>query len=474
MKLSVIYILFFILLLSACDQGKEKKLTWIQTTNSNRWVNQPAPALGEAQANDTVDLEVFPDKKHQEIDGFGGCFNEMGWEALKSLPEEMRDSVLRQLFDPQAGCRFNLCRMPIGASDFALEWYAHNDSAGDFEMKYFSIKRDHEYLIPYIKAAQKYCPDLKVWASPWSPPTWMKTNQHYACRMSEKNDLTCCEGKEGVDQFLMQAPYLKAYALYMAKFVEAYEKENIPITAIHVQNEPNSCQVFPSCIWTANSLATFIGQYLGPLFENKGLKTEIWYGTIERPYIEPIDSVLMDSAAKQYVAGLGFQWAGREAIPKAHEKYPKIRKMQTETICGDGSNDWAATDTTFGLLKHYFSNGANSYMYWNMILDENSVSRWGWPQNAMITINTFEERVYFNPEYYLMQHLSHFVEQGSHKIAQKGSWSDAIAFSNPDGSIIILLANRSQEEATCRVKVGDQRFVAALPPRSFNTFSIAE
>ena len=112
---------------------------------------------------------IYPENKQQEVDGFGGCFNELGWEALNLLPKAEKDQIIKSLFDTIDGCKFNLCRMPIAANDYALDWYSFNEVDGDFAMENFSIERDRQLLIPYINEAKKYNPHVQIWASPWCP-----------------------------------------------------------------------------------------------------------------------------------------------------------------------------------------------------------------------------------------------------------------------------------------------------------------
>lgn len=116
------------------------------------------------------------------------------------------------LFSPDGDSRFSICRLPIGASDYALEWYSHNEAENDVEMDHFSIERDRQYLIPYIKEALKRNPDLQLFASPWSPPTWMKFPKAY-----------------NYGTLRWEPAILKAYALYFVKFVQAYAEEGITI-----------------------------------------------------------------------------------------------------------------------------------------------------------------------------------------------------------------------------------------------------
>jgi len=453
--------------LLACTQ---KPIEWISTTNDTRWSEENNLSLKNAVDNAPFDA-VITGNTAQTIDGFGGCFNELGWDALQMLSSGARDSILQDLFIPEQGFNFTICRMPLGANDYSRKFYSYNETPGDFEMKNFSIEHDTTALLPYIKEALKYNPKLQVWASPWCPPSWMKTNKHYAChRDTVQNDLPISgEGLEGINQFIMKPEYLKAYALYFSKFIEAYQSKGINIYAVHVQNEPNSCQVFPSCIWTASALRDFIGKYLGPQLQNQN--PEIWLGTMERASVEKIDTVLTDSLASKYVKGVGFQWAGKGAIPGVHQKYPEVKLMQTETECGDGSNDWAASEHTWQLILHYLNNGANAYMYWNIILDETGKSQWGWKQNSMISVDSKTKKAKFNPEFYLIKHLSHFVKPGSKRLITEGM-EDLLAFSNPDGTTVVLVYNQSKNQRNLKIRVGEKSFKVELKPKSFNTFRI--
>ena len=413
-----IFILLLLGFLASCNNKNKNEATvqlQVESTINKYWhtINATDPNDSNAEYI-TQKVNILSDTLFQTIDGFGGCFNEMGWEVLQSICEKEREKVFASLFDMEEGCSFTLYRVPIGANDYAIDWYSHNETALDFSMENFSIERDKQRLIPYIKKAMVYNPDLKIFASPWCPPVWMKTNKHYACRTDNRvNDLPeNKQGEEMLDQFIMEDNYLDAYALYFSKFISAYKEEGIPIYSVHVQNEPNSCQNFPSCVWTPASLAHFIGKHLGPKLETDHPDIELWLGTIERPQPERVDEILQNEDAKKYIDGVGFQWAGKGVIAHINNNYPALQLMQTETECGDGSNDWAAVEYTFDLMKHYFANGASSYMYWNMVLDHTGSSQWGWQQNSMITIDE-NMQVIYSPEFYLMKHFSYFVKKGA-------------------------------------------------------------
>ena len=165
-----------------------QQVEWKYTTNSDRWQNEHNVTVSKAQNQVKYDV-LITSYKEQTIDGFGGCFNELGWDALNLLDSQKKQEVLNSLFHPTEGVCFTYCRTPIGGNDFSRNWYSLNDTEGDFKMKNFSIERDKEALIPYLKSALAINPDMKLWACPWSPPTWMKTTRHYATKPGDHNDL---------------------------------------------------------------------------------------------------------------------------------------------------------------------------------------------------------------------------------------------------------------------------------------------
>jgi glucosylceramidase len=432
---------------------------WIASTAHSTWVAQPGVNLSINRDDAPYDLEVRLDKPQQKIAGWGGCFNELGWVALQSLPEQRRSEVLQNLFAPGRGLNFTICRMPIGASDYATNWYSLDETPGDFELKNFNLDRDRTMLLPYIKAAMKYQPELKIWGSPWSPPAWMKINQSYHL--------------PGANRMIQNPQYLAAHALYLAKYVQAYRTEGVNVFAVAVQNEPFASQVFPSCTWSPAELRDFIRDYVGPTFAREHLAAEIWLGTMNNNQPSAFDTALSDPDAAKYISAVGLQWAGKNALTDLNERYPKLKKIQTESECGYGSFDWSAAEHTFSLMKHYFHHGVSLYTYWNMVLDDSGRSTWGWKQNALIAVNRTNGAVTYTPEYYLFQHVSHFVPADSVILPCDGPSDDALAFSTPSGKIVVILANTQANVQTLSVKVGARNLSVTLRPKSFNTFSLS-
>lgn len=458
-------------------------IRWISTSPEQAWQEQTPieqikrepthttsykQASVEGRLDQWIQLE-YTDQNYQQVDGFGGCFNELGYTALLHLSDEERAEVLHSLFHPEGDHRFTICRLPIGASDYALEWYSHNEVDGDYNMDHFSIERDQKYLIPYIREALALNPNLKLFASPWSPPTWMKTPKAY-------NYGTLRWEKE----------VLEAYALYFVKFVQAYQEQGITIHQIHVQNEVIADQKFPSCVWTGQQLQEFIRDYLGPAFAQHQLDTEIWLGTINAPepweelikkkttdFDDYAHTVLSDPEAYRYITGVGYQWAGKHALQRTVQSYPELKYMQTENECGDGLNSWDYAKYVYNLFQHYWSNGVHAYIYWNMALEPKGKSTWGWEQNSMITVDPVTGHKIHNPEYYVMKHFAHFVQAGAYRVGLTGSWAGkAVAFRNPDGQHVVVLANPLKEPYTVRFSDQESVVELELAPESFHTIVV--
>jgi len=475
-----------ILAMMALLSYSQKKVEWVSSTQTELW--KLHKELASTPVSGKFDVEINPKNMLQTIEGFGACFNEAGWISLSMLSDKDRENIFKELYAPGSGANFTICRMPVGANDFSRDWYSYNETDGDFEMKNFSIANDKETLIPFIKNAQKYNPALKLWASPWSPPSWMKYNKHYALKSLQKGitnvksdewgiDFTGLdnglkpeqEGKEGTDMFIQDDRYFKSYSLYFAKFIKAYRNENINISMVMPQNEFNSAQPFPSCTWTAKGLAKFIS-YLGPQMNN--LNVQIFFGTMERPDQRLVDTILTSVLSKEYIKGVGFQWAGKDAIAGIHNKYPDLTLYQSEQECGNGKNDWNYSKYAWGLMKHYFNNGASAYMYWNTSLVQNSISRWGWKQNSLVSVDPETKKFKYNYDYYVLKHLSHYVKPGAKLVSTSGSFSNILAFINPDKSIVVILQNENEKQKTISIKLGNKIFNAELEPDSFNTLLI--
>ena len=457
------------------------------TTEDNPWFETSSydKSIGGVEADLVVDL----DSKGQTIQGFGTCFSELSYRALSKLSPEDYDAVMDDLFSPEGGMGFTICRMPIGASDFALKYYSFDDTPGDLAMELFSIDNDKQALIPLIKDALARNPELKVWGSPWCPPSWMKVNGHYASRplrsrmggpssrkRLELDNLIRDNGlsdsqimHEGEDSFIQDDAYFQAYALYFKKYIQSYREQGVDVFMVMPQNEFNSDQNFPSCTWTARGITDFL-HYLVPAMKEEGV--EVWFGTMERPNRALVDTVLTDPLIGKDIKGVAFQWAGKDALPLIHESYPELTMVMSEQQCFNGANSWKDFMDAWGLLKHNLDNGVAIYDYWNLALFDGEVSTWGWQQNSLISVDYETGKYRYNYEFYEMKHVSRYVRPGAVYLGTSGSLEEAMAFLNTDGSIAILAAEKTGEPRDLTIKAGNRTVKVNLPANSVSTIII--
>lgn len=447
-----------------------KKIDWRWSNETAQWCSK-TPGQTSGRIDATLSLNGL---EYQTMHGFGGCFNELGWQALQSLAPKDHAKVMNELFSP-VGAGINFCRLPIGANDYSVDWYSLDEVPGDYALEHFSLERDKKALIPYIKEAKALAPDLRLFASPWSPPTWMKDPPVYNW------------GK------LIRTPEnLAAYANYFVKFIQGYAAEGLEVEQVHVQNEPVANQKFPSCMWTGEELREFIRDYLGPAMTQAGLPTELWLGTINAPgcdynrlifdkwatedYDYFANAVLVDPEALKYISGVSYQWGGKIAIQRTFESWwPRLRLMQSENECGFGDNTWEYARYVWTMLKHYISNGAESYLYWNLVLEPLGRSTWGDPQNAMITVDPASGSVTYNPDFYVMKHFSAPIARGAVRLGANGTFAgDSLIFRNPDGSLVLELFNPFQRVLTVALELEGTVYHFPLEPQSVNSIVLSD
>ncbi len=220
------------------------------TKNTTDRLAEKGSLTFQAQAAEMPIVFVDSHKCFQTIEGFGGAFTESAAHTFYKMSPEVRAEILRAYFDPVTGNGYSLCRTHINSCDFSLGNYAYTEVPGDVELRHFTIEHDRHELIPMIKeAAAKVGPSFKLLASPWSPPAWMKTNG----QMNHGGKL--------------KPEYRQAWANYLVRYIQEYEKEGLPIWGLTVQNEPLATQVWDSCIYTAAEERDFVRDFIGPALE---------------------------------------------------------------------------------------------------------------------------------------------------------------------------------------------------------------
>jgi glucosylceramidase len=404
----------------------------------------------------TIMIDI--DKTFQTIEGFGGAFTDATAINFAKLPKDKQDEFLKACFDPVQGNGYTLCRTTIHSCDYSDEMYTYAEVADDKDLKHFSIEPDRKYRIPFIKGALKMAGgNMKIYASPWSPPPWMKTNN---------------EMKHGGK---LKPEYFQTWADYFVKYVKAYEKEGIPIWGLTVQNEPMAVQVWESCIFTAEEERHFVRDYLGPTLRKNGLgdlKLMIWDHNRGIMY-QRAEAVYDDPEASQYVWGLAFHYYVGDHfdnVRMVHDAFPDKQLIYTEAGMG---GDWR---TGMRIAKNMIldlNNWTSGWTYWNMLLDENRGPRHagGLGGTSIVTVNTQNGELTFNPPFYYFGHFSRFIKPGARRIACTSNNDEflATAFINPDEKVAVVVLNLSDADRIYQLWVDGKAIKESAPPRAIMT-----
>jgi glucosylceramidase len=461
--------------------------TLITSGNNTYW------QVGTITTGSTATVTVNESQKYQKWLGFGGCFNEKGWEALQNLSASDRDRAIRLLYGKD-GCNFTWGRIPIGASDYAIVRYTLNQTTGDTLMNNFSVAHDTNYLIPFVKAAQAVKPGILFWASAWTPPTWMKTGA------------TDAGGYDG-GAMRNDPIYLRANALYTARFIEAYNARGIPIKAVFPQNEPGYTQNYPSCGWGkyrkadntevngAEYLSDYVANYLWPTLQNRGLtSTDLWFGTLSNNTYASAYWTAAQSKAGTHIKGVGLQWnnvglvagiasAGYLVMQSEHQcgNYPWLTVYATSPTDANSSNflrayapnNHAYGQESWGLIKNWITAGVNIYSAWNMVLDTGGFNLDQvrlWPQNALLAVNYQTHTLKVTPTYYVFRHLAQFLDTGAVRLGTTGG--DALAFRNPDSSTVVVVYNSTSSAANMTISVRGRLLRFSVPAIGWATLGV--
>lgn len=462
---------FAFLLLNGCGLYAQK-VTVITTTENKPW---QTAAVRPTDAVCDEAIEINSATVLQPVDGFGGTFTERGWDAMQVLTEAQRLALMQEMFGEE-GIHFAIGRTPMGGNDLSLSTYTYNDVPYDWTQRNFSIARDRYILLPFIKLAKQVRPDIVMWASPWTPPYWMKLSEHYSLKSHGINGTNQAHNRldpnyevtMNVTSFKMMDGFLRSYAIYQSKYLQEYEREGIHIDILMPQNEVQWEPCWQCCTWRPEDLAIFVERYLGPQLEQDSLTTDLWLGTINYPNPQWVFRFMENAGAARYIKGIGVQWSGMQAMPAIHERMPQMPLMQTEGICGDGDNDWKDMETSWQRIVHCFANGARSYMQWNMVLGDDLQSLFEWRQNALVIIDRKTGQLSRTPEYWLMKHLSHFVQPGA-SLLKADEKEDLLVFRTQEGNVVAVACNRENNVRNLTLSVDNRNIAVSLKPKSLNT-----
>jgi len=384
---------------------------------------------------------VDPGKQYQEFVGIGAALTDASAETYAKLPSDKQAALLKAYFDKDNGIGYTIGRTNINSCDFSTASYTYV-ADGDKELKTFNIAPDKQFKIPFIKAAIAAAGGkLNLFASPWSPPAWMKDN----------NDML--QGGK------LKPEFYNAWALYFTKFIKEYEKEGMPVWAISIQNEPMAKQRWESCIYTAGEERDFLKNNLGPTMEKEGLKDKkiiVWDHNRDLMY-QRAQTYFDDPEASKFAWGIGFHWYENwsggepmfENVKRVHEAYPDKAILFTEG-CNEKFDlarlpDWKLGERYGRSMINDFNNGMAGFTDWNILLDET-----GGPNHvgnfcfAPVHADTKTGLLTYTNAFYYIGHFSKFIKPGAKRISSTASRSQLLttAFQNEDGKTVVIVMNQ--------------------------------
>jgi glucosylceramidase len=388
-------------------------------------------------ARNSFEVTINPNERYQEWLGFGGSFTESAAYVFSLMPEDEQEAFIQNYFNPKTGNGYSFCRLTIHSCDFSMSNYEYTRDWRDKELKSFSIANDLVYIIPMIKRAQAAAGrPITFFASPWSPPSFMKTNN----QMSHGGKL--------------RPEFAQMWADYFVKYIKAYANEGIEIWGVTVQNEPAASQTWESCLYSAEEERDFVKNYLAPTFKKHGLTTKIIMHDHNRDIVfDRMDIAYSDAALRELVWGTGIHWymaEDYENVVKLKEKYPEKHIVFTEGCCpystaegGFTSGSWANGEKYAKEIICNANSHVESFTDWNMLLDGN-----GGPNHvnnfcdAPVMYHEKQKRVVYQNSFYYIRHFAQFIKPSMRRAAVNIPHINglyATAFTDGETNVLVVL-----------------------------------
>lgn len=432
-------------------------------TNANKSVlferQEPSLMFGKATSQSPT-ITVDEAETYQTMDGFGFTLTGGSAMLIHAMGAQERSALLQELFGTEGeDIGISYLRVSVGASDLDDRVFSYNDLAAgetDVDMEKFDLSPDKEHLIPVLKEILAINPDIKIMGSPWSPPTWMKTNNN---------------SKGGS----LKPEYYDAYAKYFVKYIKGMAAEGIRIDAITVQNEPLHPGNNPSLLMLPQDQAVFIKSHLGPTFKEENIDTKIviYDHNADRPDY-PI-SILSDPEAKQYIDGAAFHLYGGtiDALSKVHEAHPDKNIYFTEQWIGAPGNfpqdlNWHTKNLIIGAPRNW----SKTVLEWNLAADpEQNPHTDGGCTECLGALTIDGSTVRRNPAYYIVAHASKFVRPGSIRIKSSIAQNlPNVAYKNPEGQLVLIVLNDSENSSTFNIAHDGKQVSTILKPGAVGTY----
>ena len=411
---------------------------------------------------------VDPSKTFQTYLGIGAALTDASAETFYKLPLNKQQEFLEAHFDKKKGIGYTVGRTNINSCDFSSDTYSYVKD-GDKDLNTFNIEHDRKYKIPFIKQAMAAAGGkLTLFASPWSPPAWMKDNNNML------------QGGK------LKPVFYNSWARYYTKFIKEYQKEGIPIWGISIQNEPMATQRWESCIYSAEEERDFLKNHLGPVMKKETLghkKIIVWDHNRDLIY-QRAQTYFSDPEAAQYVWGIGFHWyedwsGGTpmyDNMRRVHESFPDKNIFFTEG-CAESFdpkryNAWSLGEEYGRSMINDFNNGMVGFTDWNILLDET-----GGPNHvqnfcfAPVHGDLRTGQLIYTNAYYYIGHFSKFIDPGAKRISAAASRSQLLttAFRNPDGKTVVIVMNQGDAKTPFYLWVNGDAASWTIEPHAIAT-----
>lgn len=431
---------------------------WL-TTISESYLLSQSNSIDFSDSIGDFSIVIDTTRTFQRIDGFGAALTGSSAYLIQQMNSADRNKLLKDLFDPASGIGINYLRITIGSSDFSIGTYSYCDNS---DISTFAIpQRDKDDLIPVLKQILNINPTIKILASPWSAPAWMKSNNSM------------------LGGSLKGSQVYSDFAEYFCRYVEAFAAEGIKIDAITLQNEPMyETSGYPTMKMDWSVQNTIIRDYLGPQFAVKGIKTKIiiWDHNFDMAYY-PIN-ILNDPETRKYVAGTAWHGYGGDAsaIDQVQDLHPDKEVYFTEQSGGTWNTD-SRMGNMFYYMKYFLmasvNRGSKNFMMWNLALNPNhgpTTTNEGCQNcRGVVTINT-NGTYKRNEEYYLLGHFSKFVRLDALRVENSISKQlvgiTVSTFVNTDGSKVVVVMNRTGKQQKYNIRCGNRNFIFKQPNES--------
>lgn len=491
--LHISLILFFGIIITGCMKDTSMEVRIFETSKSGHKLE---PIESFVESEEVVRLGLLPEKRFQNILGFGGSFTEASAHLLNKMSTVSREKIIEAYFG-ESGAKYSLTRTHMNSCDFSLGSYSYAPVPGDIDLEHFSIKEDLDDLIPMIKEAMAVSGDgFKLISSPWTAPPWMKDNNDWR------------GGR-------LLPEYYNTWANFFLKYLEAYRKEGIDIWGFSVNNEPlGNDYNWESMHFSPEEMNDFVQHHLGPKLREKAPEVKLlgYDQNRDEEMKEWVDAMFNNDSIAQYYDGTAIHWYGStfdyfpESLQYAHEKAPDKFLIQTEACIDaevprwrddewywsrkatDWGYDWAPEARRHLHPKYVpvfryardiigcLNNHVNGWIDWNMVLDRQGGPNWA--ENwciAPVIVDPEKDEVYFTPLYYVMAHFSRYIRPGAVRIGLENSSEDimATAIENPDKSLVAVVFNPGEKPMGIELLVGGNRIEFSISAKAIQTIKVS-